>query len=163
MRTPIPSGNCEDWVMSRSTLYFTWNKGLSLLSWQSKWKSRQNAPDGPGTLLLNLQLWGDFCSPAICHFRRHGSPMLVYKAITQPQVACGRSVLTGHDSLAPFLTSRIVFLLRPNLPPSPFHTPGLSGFKASSRGFKSHLCFPSTPPGSFARSDGSCFRKLLRR
>lgn len=36
---------------------------------------------------------------------------------------------------------------------SPLHTLGASGCKASSWGFKSHLCFPSAPPGSFARSD----------
>lgn len=51
---------------------------------------------------------------------------------------------------------------QPGCPLRPFHTLGVSGFKASSRVFKSYFCFPSIPPGNLARSEWVMFQETLR-
>ena len=51
---------------------------------------------------------------------------------------------------------------QPGCPLRPFHTPGVSGFKARSWVFQSHVCLPSIPPGNLARSERVMFQETFR-
>lgn len=103
----------------------------------------------------------DCCSPAICHFPRPCSPMPLYKAIMQSQAAQGQSTANIELRSCSFPDKLQTFTAppQPGYPLRPFHTPGVSGFKASSWGLKSHLCSPPIPPGNFARSEWLMFQE----
>lgn len=92
---------------------------------------------------------------------RHCFSTLFFKAITQPQAAHGHSVASVEFCSRSFPDKLQIFTASPppGCPLGPFHTAVVSGFKTSFWGFKSHLCFPSIPPGGFARPEWVRFQE----
>lgn len=93
------------------------------------------------------------------------SQTLLFYAILQGNYAgigCPRSVNCWYRiilSLFSWQAAEFYCFTSTRLSPQTFSHSRVSGFKASSWGFKSHLCFPSIPPGNFAKSEWVMFQE----